>query len=125
MPDSTLKLTPLRLIEGIWEGELTGLSDPDAPPVIEVQHGGEAFADAELERLDDHRWLVRAELPAERISDGAQAFVLALGGTDERLASFAVIAGDALRDDLRAEVALMREELTMLKRALRRHARES
>lgn len=125
MSDTRPTLTALRLIEGIWEGELTGLPDPDAPPVIEISQDGDSIADAELERLDDHRWLVRAELPAERISDGAQAFRLARAGHDETLAAFSVIAGDALRDDIHAEVALLREELTMLKRALRRHARET
>lgn len=118
-------LTALRLIEGVWEGVLSGLADPATPPAIEIQHAGEAIADAELTPVDDQQWLVRAELPADRISDGTTSFALVLGETGDRLASFAVIAGDALRDDLHAEVALLREELDMLKRAFRRHARDT
>lgn len=125
MSDPQPTLTALRLIEGVWEGELTGLPDPDATPVIEIRHGTEALADADLRRLDGDRWLVRAELPTERISDGSQAFTLARAGHAETLAAFSVIAGDALRDDIHAEVALLREELNMLKRAIRRQARET
>lgn len=124
MSSSSLpRLTSLRLVDGIWEGELSNLPDPSAPPAMEVQLGGEAVADPSFERLDEYRWLVRVEIPGDRISDGAQNFSVMLSETGDALASFAVIAGDALRDDLRAEVALLREELDMLKRAFRRHAR--
>ena len=49
------------------------------------------------------------------ISDG--------GGT--KLGHFSIIAGEALGEDLHAEVELLRAELDMLKRAFRRHCLET
>jgi hypothetical protein len=45
--------------------------------------------------------------------------------TDAVLASFAFLAGDALSEDIRAEMDLLRDELDMLKRAFRRHCVET
>ena len=41
------------------------------------------------------------------------------------LDSFALMSGDALSYDIRAEMTLLREELDMLKRAFRRHCLET
>ena len=41
------------------------------------------------------------------------------------LGDFTLMAGDAVADDLRAEVELLRAELDMLKRAFRRHCLET
>ena len=48
-----------------------------------------------------------------------------LADWEEVLGSFTLIAGEALGDDLRAEVSLLRAELDMLKRAFRRHCLET
>ena len=45
--------------------------------------------------------------------------------TDARLASFTVVMGQPLDEDIRAEMALLRAELDMLKRAFRRHCVET
>ena len=55
------------------------------------------------------------------IADGVQTFLIRDHATGETLESFAVIAGEALSHDIRAEMTLLREELDMLKRAFRRH----
>jgi len=47
------------------------------------------------------------------------------GKTGGKLGSFTVIAGEALGDDIRAEMDLLRAELDMLKRAFRRHCLET
>lgn len=60
-------------------------------------------------------------IPAERIADGVQTFVIRDRRTDQGLASFAIVAGDALAEDIRAEIGLLRAELDMLKKAFRRH----
>jgi hypothetical protein len=43
----------------------------------------------------------------------------------QALGDFAIIAGDAAGEDIRAEMSLLRAELDMLKRSFRRHCRET
>jgi len=77
------------------------------------------------ESAQERFWLVRVPVPPERIADGVQTFVIRDRRTGEVLDSFAVLAGDALSYDIRAEMALLREELDLLKRAFRRHCLET
>ena len=44
---------------------------------------------------------------------------------DVVLGSFSIVAGDALAEDIRAELTLLRAELDMLKKAFRRHCVET
>lgn len=121
-----LTLTRMRLAEGVWEGLLAGRGE--TPPRLRIRHAdavvGEAETVAAGEGGGSARWLVRFRLPAERLSDGVQTFVIENAETGDALAHETVIAGDVLEDDLRAEVALLRAELDMLKRAFRRHCSE-
>ena len=43
----------------------------------------------------------------------------------EVLASFTLVAGVPLEEDLRAEISLLRAELDLLKKAFRRHVTET
>lgn len=117
------KLTQLRLSQGVWEGLLSGAGSE--APALMVHHGDERLTPPELEAQEGGGWLVRFHVPTDVISDGMQVITVSLEEPREKLASFAIIAGDALRDDIRAEVALLRAELDMLKRAFRRHCNES
>jgi len=78
-----------------------------------------------VENRADNHWEVRVPIPAQLISDGLQSFVISNPDTGETLESFAILAGDALADDIRAEIGLLRAELDMLKRAFRRHCAET
>lgn len=120
---SKAKLIPLRLADGVWEGILTGVPT-DQPPQIAV-HQGDLRLDAPEVIAQDDGWLVRVTVPTSALSDGMQVFLISLEDPHEDLASFAVLAGDVLRDDIRSEVTLLRAELDMLKRAFRRHCRET
>lgn len=64
-------------------------------------------------------------IPAEAVADGVQTFVIFDAAGSTRLGDFTLIAGEAVSDDLRAEVELLRAELDMLKRAFRRHCLET
>jgi hypothetical protein len=126
MADATL--TRLRLAQGIWEGLLD--TSRSAPPRLRIRHRDELLGDADTLRDETHkapgnRWLVRFRLPADRLSDGVQTFVVEDADTGAALASETLIAGDALDADIRAEVDLLRAELDMLKRAFRRHCSET
>lgn len=120
-----LTLTKTRLVGGIWEGVLTGESGEDAPRLI-ATHEATPIEGLEVDYDEaGDVWFVRLPVPTELISDGVQTFVISEADSQNRLASFSLIAGEALADDIRAEMDLLRAELDMLKRAFRRHCLET
>lgn len=123
---SDLKLTKTRLFEGVWEGFLTSSSMDNLQPELEVTHLNEAVLGLEVteDRQNGH-WVVRVPVPVAALSDGVQTFLIRDKLSGEVLESFSILAGEALGDDLRAEMTLLREELDMLKRAFRRHCLET
>lgn len=120
---SELTLTKTRLISGVWEGELTGVEGTEAP-TLSVSHLTEPVAGLEVMQ-DNGRWFVRVPVPVECISDGVQTFLITDDASGDVLASFALLSGEALAEDIRAETELLRAELDMLKRAFRRHCLET
>jgi hypothetical protein len=121
-----IELTKLRLVEGVWHGALKHHGSNDWQPNIEVTHLDFAVDDVVVkeDRVEEH-WLVSVPIPAGRISDGVQTFVIRDRRAEDVLASFSIVAGDALAEDIRAELSLVRAELDMLKRAFRRHCVET
>ena len=119
-----LQLTRTRIVEGVWEGVLTGT---DMAPEIAVTHLAKPVEGAQVEEDPSHpgQFVVRVPVPVELLSEGTQTFVISDATTDERLASFTVVMGRPLDEDIRAEMALLRAELDMLKRAFRRHCVET
>ena len=122
---SRYTLTKTRFHDGVWEG-LVVADAPDAPlPEIEAR-----LHDAPLRGLtlapagQPGRWVLELPIPVEALGDGVQTFVMRDAATDTVLQDFVILAGDALGDDIRAELALLRAELDMLKRAFRRHCAE-
>lgn len=122
---SELTLTKTRLFEGVWEGVLTHAGTQNLQPRIEATHLERALDGVEVTELDAASWLIRVPIPADVITDGVQTFLIRETARDETLGSFALMSGDALAYDIRAEVTLLREELDMLKRAFRRHCLET
>jgi hypothetical protein len=118
-----MELTKTRLAGGIWEGELT--APADSAPTLAVTHLGEALDGVTLDPQGPGRWLVRIAIPVGVLADGVQTILVADAATGDRLGRIVLIAGDALDDDLRADVDLLRAELDMLKRAFRRHCVET
>ncbi|WP_306112907.1 MULTISPECIES: hypothetical protein [unclassified Roseovarius] len=121
-----LTLTKTRLFEGVWEGVLTYEGTGNYQPEIEVTHLQKPVAGVEVrEKPEEGLWVVRVPIPVEIIADGVQTFVICDKRSGEMLDSFALMSGDALSYDIRAEMTLLREELDMLKRAFRRHCLET
>ena len=119
-------LTETRLFEGVWQGVLTQDSGAGAVPDIQVTHLQEPVPNIELSESDQAgAWVLRVPIPIELVSDGVQTFVISDAGSQEALGSFALMSGDALGYDIRAEMSLLREELDMLKRAFRQHCLET
>lgn len=111
----TLTLTPIGLSDGVWTVSLSGTTEP---PQLEV-HLGEQVLDSPLpDQQPDGTWLAHLRLPPEAINDGVS--VLSVYHQGARLGGFIVAAGDLLQDDLRAQVALLRAEVDLLKSTIRR-----
>jgi len=121
---STLTLVPKKMRHGIWQGILQQ-SGPGVPQ-IKVSHLGADVPDVQVtESEQDGQWIVNVPIPPSAIADGVQVFVITDATDDEKLGDFTLIAGEALGDDIRNEVELLRAELDMLKRAFRRHCVET
>lgn len=119
LPEMTLIKTALTA--GVWQGEMHGGGDA---PELTVTHLGETLPGLELSQ-DGSIWHIRFAIPAGRIADGVQTFVFSNAADGAVLASFALLAGEALDEDIRAEMDLMRAELDILKKAFRRHCVET
>jgi hypothetical protein len=119
-----ISLTQTRIRGGVWEGVLSG---PTEPPVLEVLLLEAALPGltvaAVAERSGD--WAVRVPIAAEVLSEGVQTFLIRNKADGQTLAHFTIITGVAMEDDMRAEIDLLRAELDMLKRAFRRHCVET
>jgi hypothetical protein len=121
---STLTLTPTKMRDGVWQG-LVHQSGSGVPQII-VTHLGHPVPDVQVtESNDSGKWLLQVPVPTSAIADGVQVFVISDAIDGENLGEFTLIAGEALGDDIRKEVELLRAELDMLKRAFRRHCVET
>ena len=112
------KFTKTRLSAGVWQGVLT-LDDGEAPE-IDVMHLESPVPGVTVKPLQKNDYLVSIPVPLRALNDGVQS-----AKSGEALGSFAIIAGSALDEDLRAEIDLLRAELDLLKRAFRRHCVET
>lgn len=122
-PMTKMTLTKTGLAGGIWHGILSGAGAGE--PQLHVTHQGHAIDGLTLTHdAADNTWHVNIAIPPQLISDGLHTFIItdAQGRT---LDSFAFLAGDALADDIRAEVDLLRSELDLLKKAFRQHCQEN
>lgn len=121
MQDETL--TRVRLQGGRYEGLYSG--SPEAG--LEALHEGEVIAKATFLPDDSASGRLRVvlDLPSAIIGEGFQVVALRSTHSGEVLDRITVMAGAPLDEDIRAEVALLRDELEMLKRAFRRHASET
>lgn len=108
---------------GQYEGLLTGAGATE----IEAVHKGKIVGVAKIgpDPSDDAAQRVSLALPLEVLSDGVQVVGLRSTATGEVLDRITLMAGSALDEDIRGEVALLRDELEMLKRAFRRHCAET
>ena len=121
-----LTLTKTRMAAGVWEGVLTRAGPGNDQPALAVSHQNTQIDGWSVtEDVAGGNWVVQVPVPAELIADGVQTFVVSDTRSGETLASFSLLAGEALAEDIRAEMDLLRAELDMLKRAFRRHCVET
>jgi len=121
---SALRLTRTAIREGVWQGRLVRSGPGEGTPVIDLCLRDAPLAEAEVTEAGESGWTVRVPIPAGSLGDGVQTYTLVDRSSGLALDSFAVSLGEALDDDLRAEIDLLRAELDLLKRAFRRHCTE-
>ena len=120
-----LVLTKTRMQQAKWEGVLSGASGSNAPK-LSVTHHGVEVADVTVTSIENtDTYAVHIPIPAEAIADGMQTLLVQDAQGNTTLSTITLMAGEALGDDLRVEVDLLRAELDMLKRAFRRHCLET
>jgi len=123
---SDLTLTKIRFVESTWEGRISGAGATGQRPDVKVRHLDQPVEGVELSEAGaPGEWTLKITVPRHAIADGVQTFLISDAGDGSVLGHFTLIAGDAMADDLRAEVDLLRAELDMLKRAFRRHCLET
>lgn len=110
-----------RIRAGIWEGVIAA---PKAPE-IELIHLERALPGLEMRGGEKGKWQVSVPIPAAILSDGVQTILIRDVPAGETIGRVAIVAGQPLDEDLRAEIDLLRAELDLLKRAFRRHCVEA
>ena len=119
-------LTKTRLSQGIWEGVLSRDTSAAESPTIRVTYLDEPVAGVEVkEDAESGQWILRVPIPTDAIADGVQTLLILDAKDGAPLDKITILAGEALADDIRAEMGLLRAELDMLKRAFRRHCVET
>ena len=113
------RLQKLGFRAGIWEGLLSGISGKEAPR-IDVMAGGAALPDVQVRGGGADGWILSVPIPPEMLLDGIAVFVVTDAGSGATLGQFALAVGEPAEDDLRVELGLLRAELDLLKRAVRR-----
>ncbi|MEP2919812.1 hypothetical protein [Sulfitobacter sp.] len=122
---TNLVLTKTQMRQGIWEGVLTGAAK-GVLPKLDVTHQGAQVPDVTVSAAEDgNGHIVTIPIPPQAISDGMQTLLITDSDSDAKLAAITLMAGEALGDDMRVEIDLLRAELDMLKRAFRRHCLET
>lgn len=120
---SDVTLVPVRFHAGHWEGELHRADDSvtEAPDLIAL-HQGEEVAGLHVVAKpgDSGIWTVRFAVPMHLLHDGLQTFLFCMRDGGEKLGDCVILTGSPLSEDIRAEVALLRAELELMKRVLRR-----
>jgi hypothetical protein len=118
-------LIRVRLQAGRYEGILTCAEG--AGTGIEAVHEGRVVAAASIAPNEDRpgSWRAVIALPPEVLGEGVQVIALRSTTTGTVLDRITLMAGAPLDEDIRAEIALLRDEIEMLKRAFRRHCAET
>lgn len=112
-------LTGSQLRAGVWE---FGVSCSGTPDLIATHEGQVLPALRCAPGPAPGSWRCSLPVPATILNDGLQTIVIRTpDGTT--IGSLAILAGEALADDIRAELGLLRSELDLLKAAFRQQHR--
>lgn len=113
--------------QGVWTGKLKLAKPVDEAPALAILHRGRKLATADIAREDEDRriWQVRFRIPDEAMTEGLETITITDEATGLALDHLSIAMGEVIEQNLVAEVSLLRAELDLLKRAFRRHCRDS
>lgn len=112
------QLTKVSFDDGVWHGNIRG---GNGEPRISVSLNGAPLADITVKPGENGGWDLLIPVPPSCLSDGAHVFLIQEETSDTQLGHFSILAGAENESNLRGQVALLRSELDLLKRAFRRH----
>ena len=116
-----MQLDKIDFSNGMWRGLLTA-ENSGTFPSFSVELNGAVVEGTRISAgPSDREWVIDIPIPNHAIGDGVYTFLIFVQGNSVPVGSFCISAGRAMEYDLQAEVALLREELEILKRAFRRH----
>ena len=116
-----MQLDKIDFSNGMWRGLLTA-ENSGTFPSFSVELNGAVVEGTRISAgPSDREWEIDIPIPNHAIGDGVYTFLIFVQGNSVPVGSFCISAGRAMEYDLQAEVALLREELKILKRAFRRH----
>ncbi|MGB5871919.1 MAG: hypothetical protein WBH04_17150 [Albidovulum sp.] len=120
-----LSLIESKINAGFWQGLV--LQEPPGAglPQIAISHLGEVLENLEIAAAKGGAWAVSVAIPPRVLCDGLQVFLLCDLQSDEVFGHFSILTGAAVAEDSLAEIALLRAEVDMLKKAFRSHCRGS
>ena len=122
---SDFSVTKTRLSEGVWEGVIKADPKFNGTPYLEATYLDQPLDTLKMDDAGGNSWTLRLPIPKNAIADGVQTILIRDKTTDETLEAISIVIGEALADDIRPEMDLLRAELDMLKRAFRRHCLET
>ena len=114
-------ISSTRLTNGLWQGNIVDIS-ADTTFIVTVHD--RRIEEITAENIDANTMRLSVPIPPDILSEGVNTFFLS-DHNDESIGNFTIIAGDLAGDDIRSEVELLRAELDLLKKAFRRHLRET
>ncbi|MCC1493023.1 hypothetical protein [Cognatishimia sp. F0-27] len=121
--NSLYSLVKTRFADGLWEGVLDPGSGAFGHPDIAVTLDGRRCPGVTLSPIPEtSQWFIEIPVPREALGDGIRTLVIRDALNNTVLESVPVIAGEGADADLRAEVALLRAEMELLKQVVRRQA---
>lgn len=115
-----ITVADMRIRRGLCAGRLVGAAE--TAPVLRLEAGDVSMPAAQVSRGAEG-WQFEVQLPAELLSEGVQSVLILNADTEAQIGQITLSLGEALADDLRADVAQLRAELDLLKAAFRRELR--
>lgn len=116
-----IEVSNVTLRDGTYSARVK--AEEGSAPDLALLHRGAPLPELSIADRGHGFWDVTCPLPARLLTDGVQTLHLSLGEGETLLHSLAISVGAALEGDVVAEVALLRDELDIVKRSLRQLVR--
>ena len=117
---SEIAVITSQIVDGTWVAKIQLVAGRELPK-FEIAYQGKPIGTPRVARGEGEIATLEFDLSAKFLTDGIHTFSIAESGSDAVLASTQICAGEVEKLDFRAELDLMRQELELTKRVLRRH----